>query len=57
MLPVGREQPDVLEPVYGEEVILSAEIDLSQLMRAKFDFDVIGHYARPDVFEFSVKSP
>ena len=45
------------EPVYGEETILSAEIDRSQLMRAKFDFDVVGHYARPDVFEFSVRSP
>jgi nitrilase len=44
------------EPVYGEETILSADIDLGELMRAKFDFDVIGHYARPDVFEFAVKS-
>ena len=44
------------EPVYGEEAILSADIDLSNLTRAKFDFDVVGHYARPDVFEFSVKS-
>jgi nitrilase len=44
------------EPVYGEEIILSADIELSHLTRAKFDFDVVGHYARPDVFEFSVKS-
>jgi nitrilase len=44
------------EPVYGEETILSADIDLANLTRAKFDFDVVGHYARPDVFEFSVKS-
>jgi nitrilase len=44
------------EPVYGEEAILSADIDLSDLTRAKFDFDVVGHYARPDVFEFSVRS-
>jgi nitrilase len=34
------------EPVYGEETILSADIDLADLMRAKFDFDVVGHYAR-----------
>jgi nitrilase len=44
------------EPVYGEETILSADIDLADLTRAKFDFDVVGHYARPDVFAFSVKS-
>ncbi|MBV8145162.1 MAG: carbon-nitrogen hydrolase family protein [Gammaproteobacteria bacterium] len=42
-------------PVYGEEAIVSAEIDLAELPRAKFDFDVVGHYARPDVFEFGVR--
>lgn len=42
-------------PLYGEEAIVSAEIDLAQLTAAKFDFDVVGHYARPDVFDFSVK--
>jgi nitrilase len=42
-------------PVYGEEAIVSAEIDLGLLTKAKFDFDVVGHYARPDVFEFAVK--
>jgi nitrilase len=46
----------LVEPVYGEETILSVEIDISSLIRAKFDFDVTGHYARPDVFEFSVRS-
>lgn len=45
------------EAVYGTEHIVSAEIDVAQLARAKFDFDVVGHYARPDVFEFSVKPP
>jgi len=44
-------------PVYGEEAIVSVEIDLAQLSEAKFDFDVVGHYARPDVFDFAVKSP
>jgi nitrilase len=42
-------------PVYGEEAIVTAEIDVAQLPRAKFDFDVNGHYARPDVFEFAIK--
>lgn len=46
----------LVEPVYGEEIILSADIDFSSLIRAQFDFDVVGHYGRPDVFEFSVRS-
>ena len=41
-------------PKYGEECILSAELDMADLARAKFDFDVVGHYARPDVFRFEV---
>ncbi len=41
-------------PKYGEECILSAELDLADLPRAKFDFDVVGHYARPDVFRLEV---
>jgi nitrilase len=41
-------------PKYGEECILTANLDLADLPRAKFDFDVVGHYARPDVFRLEV---
>lgn len=41
-------------PVFDEEAILRAEIDLSEIARGKFDFDVVGHYSRPDVFSFAV---
>ena len=41
-------------PKYGEETILTADIDRGELARAKFDFDVVGHYARPDVFQLEV---
>jgi nitrilase len=37
-------------PCYGKEVILTAELDREQIVRGKFDLDVSGHYARPDVF-------
>jgi len=37
----------------GEE-ILYAEIDLDEIARGKYDFDVVGHYARPDVFRLHV---
>ena len=41
-------------PVYGEECVLAATLDRADLARAKFDFDVVGHYARPDVFRLEV---
>jgi nitrilase len=41
-------------PLYGEEGILYAELDMGELVRSKIDFDVVGHYARPDVFQLTV---
>ena len=41
-------------PMEAKEGILFADIDLSEITEAKRMFDVVGHYARPDVFNFSV---
>jgi nitrilase len=41
-------------PLYDEEGILYADLDLAEVTRSKFDFDVVGHYARPDVFQLTV---
>ncbi|MBT8336922.1 MAG: carbon-nitrogen hydrolase family protein [Gemmatimonadetes bacterium] len=41
-------------PLEAEEGILFADIDPGEIVRAQFDFDVTGHYARPDVFHFRV---
>ena len=41
-------------PLYGEEGILFADLDLEEVPRSKVDFDVVGHYARPDVFQLLV---
>ncbi len=41
-------------PCFDEETILHAELDLDDIARGKYDFDVAGHYARPDVFQLSV---
>ncbi|MGU3575336.1 carbon-nitrogen hydrolase family protein [Brucellaceae bacterium C25G] len=41
-------------PVYGREAIITADIDLMDTIRGKYDLDVAGHYARPDVFTLQV---
>jgi len=41
-------------PVFGSETMLYATIDPAEIARGKFDFDVTGHYARPDVFQLTV---
>lgn len=42
------------ERVFDEDAILTAEIEPGEVARGKYDFDVVGHYARPDVFRLSV---
>ncbi len=44
----------IVEPVLGEEKILYADIDLNKIAEAQFDFDVVGHYSRPDIFQLNV---
>ena len=41
-------------PVWDREEILVADLDLAQIAQSRFDFDVTGHYARPDVFRLAV---
>jgi nitrilase len=41
-------------PDYDGETILVAEIDRAQIVRGKYDLDVVGHYARPDIFQLHV---
>jgi nitrilase len=41
-------------PNFEDETILIAELDRGLLPKAKFDFDVVGHYSRPDIFRLTV---
>ena len=43
-------------PLYDEPGILTADLDLDEIARGKFDLDVVGHYARPDVFRLVVNT-
>ena len=49
--PLGRV---LAGPVYNEDALIKAELDLSMIPSAQMDFDPVGHYARPDVFSLHV---
>jgi nitrilase len=49
--PLGRV---LAGPCYDGECILRAEFDPGEIAEGKFDLDVVGHYARPDVFRLEV---
>ena len=44
----------LIQPDRDGENVLIAEVDLGQISRGTFDLDVVGHYARPDVFQLHV---
>lgn len=41
-------------PLFNAEGLLTAELDFDLQAKMKLDFDVVGHYARNDVFSFGV---
>lgn len=41
-------------PLWDEEGIITAEIDMNVTTQALYDFDPVGHYSRPDVFKLLV---
>lgn len=41
-------------PNFEDETILIADLDRGLLPKAKFDFDAVGHYSRPDIFRLTV---
>jgi nitrilase len=43
-------------PNFERPCILTAELDLNEIPRGKYDFDVVGHYARPDIFRLCVNT-
>ena len=42
-------------PLHKEQGILYAEIDPQQMRGARWNLDVAGHYARPDVFQLTLR--
>lgn len=42
-------------PSFGQQQVLITDIDLDTLDGAYLDLDVVGHYARPDLFQFATR--
>jgi nitrilase len=45
----------LVAPVFDEETIITAELDLNLIEKEKMTLDVSGHYQRPDIFKFAVE--
>ena len=43
-------------PVYDQSCVLVADLDMGLIARGKYDFDPVGHYARPDLFNLTVNT-
>lgn len=43
-------------PNFDGPCILIADLELDEISKSKYDFDVVGHYARPDVFRLYVNT-
>ena len=41
-------------PIRNKAEIIFADIDLNEIIKGKYDFDAVGHYARPDIFELNI---
>jgi len=46
----------LVAPVFGEEVILTAQLDANIIAQGKYDLDVSGHYSRSDIFQLQVNT-
>ena len=44
----------IVEPVIGEERVITADLHLARIREEQMALDVTGHYARDDVFDFAV---
>ncbi len=52
---IGPDGALLAGPVWEEETILTAELDLGRVAEESLTLDVTGHYHRPDIFDFRMK--
>ena len=51
---VGPDGSFLADPVYDQETIVYADIDFARIYEEKQTLDVVGHYARPEVFKLNI---
>jgi len=54
---IGPDGKYLVEPVFDEERIILAELDLTAIDKERMTLDVSGHYQRADLFDLTVKLP
>ena len=42
-------------PLWDKEGVLTAFVDLEEVIQSRYDFSAAGHYYRPDIFDFKVR--
>ena len=52
---VGPDGKIIAGPLFGENGVLRATLDLGEVIKGKLDFDPVGHYHRPDIFSLKVE--
>jgi predicted amidohydrolase len=52
---IGPDGLYIVEPVFGREELIVAEIETDRAVEESLTLDVTGHYSRPDVFELTVR--
>jgi nitrilase len=53
---IGPDGKVLAGPIFGEETILTVDLDFSAITRETLTLDVTGHYARPDIFDVRLVS-
>jgi nitrilase len=54
---IGPDGQYIAGPAFGSEVIILARINLERIREESLTLDVTGHFNRPDIFDFSLRTP
>lgn len=44
----------IAEPLFDKPGIITAELNLDEIVQSKYDWDPVGHYNRPEIFDFRI---